>query len=119
MIAAQAKVAAQTHAQNLEAIRVQSELGVKTVAVQKDADLARIDASAWAEAVAAVGRTTGIKFLDMWNGSIRPALATIAIALVVFEVVKAGFVLTEWDRELVGAILGIYVADRTLSKRGK
>jgi hypothetical protein len=119
MLEAQAKFAAQTHAQNLESIRVQAELGVKTIHVQKDADLARIDAGAWAEAVSAVGRQTGIKFLDIWNGSIRPLLASIAIALVVFEAAKSGFQLTDWNRELVGAILGIYVADRTLSKRGK
>lgn len=119
MMAAQAQLAAQTHTQNLEAIRVQAELGVKTIQVQKDADLARADVSAWAEAVAAVGRSTGIKFLDIWNGSIRPALATMAMAVVLFEVVRNGFVLSEWDRELVGAILGIYVADRQLSKRGK
>ena len=41
------------------------------------------------------------------------------MAMVVFEVVKNGFILTEWDRELVGGILGIYIADRHLSKRGK
>jgi len=32
---------------------------------------------------------------------------------------KNGFILSEWDKELVSAILGIYVADRSLGKRGK
>ena len=58
-------------------------------------------------------------FLDIWNGSIRPALASMAMAIVVFEVLQNGFVLSDWDRELVGAILGIYVADRSLARRGK
>lgn len=119
MIDVQAKVSAQTHAQNLEAIRVQADLGVKTIQVQADADLSRIDAGAWAEAVSAVGRQTGIAFIDIWNGSIRPALATIAIVMVVLQIARHGFDLTDWDRELFGAILGIYVADRTLAKRGK
>jgi hypothetical protein len=38
---------------------------------------------------------------------------------VVFEIMRNGFVLSDWDKELVGAILGIYVADRSLSRRGK
>lgn len=107
------------HARNLESIRVQSDLGVKMVQVQAEATLDRIDADAWAAAVSDVGKQTGIKWLDIWNGSIRPALATLAMAVVLFEVIKSGFVLSDWDRELVGAILGIYVADRHLSKRGK
>lgn len=107
------------HARNLEALRVQNDLGVKVIQVQRDADLDRIDAGAWAQAVADVGKQTGIKFLDIWNGSIRPALATMAMCVVLFEVVKNGFTLSDWDRELVGAILGIYVADRSLARRGK
>lgn len=115
----QGDLEAAQHARNLESIRVQADLGVKTIQVQAEADLARTDAAAWADAVAAVGRSTGIKFLDIWNGSVRPLLATIAIAVVLFEIIKNGFALSEWDRELVSAILGIYVADRTLGKRGK
>lgn len=115
----QGDLEAAQHARNLESIRVQADLGVKTIQVQAEADLARTDSAAWADAVAAVGRSTGIKFLDIWNGSVRPLLATIAIAVVLFEIIKNGFALSEWDRELVSAILGIYVADRTLGKRGK
>lgn len=107
------------HARNLEAIRVQADLGVKTIQVQAEAAMEKIDADAWAQAVADVGKQTGIRFLDIWNGSVRPMLATVAIGFVLFEVVKNGGVLSEWDRELVGAILGIYVADRHLSKKGK
>lgn len=115
----QGQLEAEQHARNLESIRVQSDLGVKVIQVQRDADLDRIDASAWAAAVAQVGQQTGIKFLDIWNGSVRPLLATLAIMVVVAQIVHNGFVLSELDRELVGAILGIYVADRALARRGK
>lgn len=115
----QGELDAAQHARNLEAIRVQNELGVKVIQVQRDADLDRIDAGAWAAAVADVGRQTGLKLLDYWNGSVRPLLATLAILVVVAEIVRNGFVLSDWDRELVGAILGIYVADRSLARRGK
>lgn len=107
------------HARNLEAIKVQSGLGVTTIQVQRDADLDRIDASGWAQAVADVGRQTGLKLIDYWNGSVRPLLATLAIFVVVAEIARNGFVLSDWDKELVGAILGIYVADRSLARRGK
>ena len=115
----QGDLEAAQHARNMEAIRVQAELGVKTIQVQAEADASRIDIGAWAQAVADVGKQTGIKFIDVWNGAIRPWLATMASAVVLFEIARNGFVLTDWDRELVGAILGIYVADRQLSKRGK
>lgn len=107
------------HARDCERLRLQSDLGVKEVEVQRDADLSRIEGDAWRELVASTARATGIKIIDIWNGVIRPLLATLAIAVVVAEIAKNGFVLNDWDRELVAAILGIYLADRSLSKRGK
>ena len=115
----QARLDADQHARNMASIKVQAELGIKTIQVQAEGAMNQVEADAWATAVADVGKKTGIKFLDIWNGSIRPALASLAMAMVVFEVVKNGFALTDWDRELVGGILGIYIADRHLSKRGK
>lgn len=107
------------HERDQARIKLQADLGVKEVQVQTDAAISKTEAEAWLQAVRDVGKQTGIKFIDIWNGSIRPLLATLAIAVVVAEIAKHGFVLSDWDRELVGAILGIYVADRTLAKRGK
>lgn len=115
----QGRLDAAQHERNLAAIKLQAEQQVKVIEVQGKVDVEKLDVGAWAEAVAAVGRSTGIKFLDTWNGSIRPALATVALAMVVFQFIQHGFTLTDWDRELVGGILGIYVADRQLAKRGK
>lgn len=115
----QGQLDAAEHARNMESIKVQAELGVKTIQVQAQADLDRIEAGAWDKLVESTGRLTGITFIDIWNGVIRPLLATLAILVVVAEIVQNGFVLSEWDRELVGAILGIYVADRSLAHRGK
>ncbi len=102
-----------------EAIKLQAELGVKQIQVQAEAAATGIEMDAWLQAVKDVGRTTGIKFLDVWNGAVRPALATMALAVIVIEFFRNGAVLSDWDRELVGAILGIYVADRSLIQRGK
>lgn len=115
----QAELDNQTHARTLETLKTQNELGVKTIQFQRDADLDRATTDAWTAAVESVGRQTGIKFIDAWNGSVRPLLATLAIFAVLAEIVAAGFVLSDWNQELVGAILGIYVADRSLTRRGK
>lgn len=114
----QEQMAAAQHARNQEAIRVQAELGIKTIQVQAEADLSRIDVGAWAQAVADVGKQTGIRWLDAWNGSIRPAVATWAI--VMMTVAELGiYAMSDNAWAVASAALGIYLADRTLFKRGK
>jgi hypothetical protein len=115
----QGQLDAEQHARNLESIKLQADLGVKVIEAQRDADLERLDAGAWANLVESTTKLTGIAFIDIWNQAVRPMLATLAIAVVVAQIIHNGFVLSDWDRELVGAILGIYVADRSLAKRGK
>lgn len=115
----QADMDAAQHERQMASLRLQNELGVKTIAVQAEADLDRIEGDAWRGLVDSTTRITGIRFVDVWNQSIRPLLATLSIAVVVAEIAAHGFVLSEWDKELVGAILGIYMADRSLAKRGK
>jgi hypothetical protein len=115
----QGAMEAAQHDRNMAAIKLQSDLGIKVIEAQRDAALAGVEADAWLAAVKDVGKQTGIKFLDLWNGSVRPLLATLAILVVVGEVVATGFILSEWHKELVAAILGLYVADRSLTKRGK
>jgi hypothetical protein len=115
----QERVDSAMHARNLEAMRVQAELGIKTIEVQRDADISRLEVDAWADMSRATAKKTGIFFVDVWNGVIRPLLATLAILFIVFEVIAAGFVLSEYTKELFAVILGLYVADRNLAKRGK
>lgn len=115
----QNEMEAARHDRDQARIKLQADLGVREVQIAADAAIQKTEADAWLQAVRDVGRQTGIKFLDIWNGAVRPLLATLAIGVVVAEIAKNGFVLTDWDRELVAAILGIYVADRSLVKRGK
>lgn len=107
------------HTRDLQRIKLQSDLGIKEVEIKHDAELEKIESDAWSELVRGTAKSTGVKVIDTWNGAIRPLLASLAIAVVVAEIVTNGFMLSEWDRELVAAILGIYLADRSLSKRGK
>jgi hypothetical protein len=115
----QGAMEAAQHDRNMAAIKLQSDLGIKVIEAQRDAAVSQIETDAWLAAVKDVGRQTGIKFLDIWNGAVRPLLATLAILVVVGEVIATGFILSAWHKELVAAILGLYVADRSLTKRGK
>jgi len=119
MVRLQADMEDKRHARDMERIKLQSDLGVKEIQIAGDVAMQKSEVEAWLQAVKDVGKTTGIKFLDIWNGSVRPLLATLAIAAVVGQILARGLVLDDWDRELVAAILGVYVADRSLMKRGK
>ena len=106
------------HARNLEAIKVQADLGVKTIQVQAEADLSRLEDAAFSTAVELTGKPSGGWFVDAWNSSIRPGLATISIVGVALDAC-ATIHMTDNAWALAGSALGIYVADRTLFKRGK
>lgn len=114
----QAEIDAAQHGRNLEAIKVQAELGVQTIRVAAEGEVDKITAEAWGEVVKGTTRQSGIWLVDLWNGVIRPGLATIAIAMWVGHV-AGWWVLDEQSWVLVGSVLGIYLADRTLFKRGK
>jgi len=117
MMKLQADLDDRVHARNLESIRVQGEVGITTIHAQADADIARSDADAFVEAVKSVSLKTGIALVDAWNGVIRPALATICMALWVLALYNQAFKLTDWDRELIAATLGVFVGGRIRSSQ--
>lgn len=115
----QEKVDMQAHDRNMAAMQLQHTMGKEIIHAQAEADLSRIDAGAWAEAVSSIGRSTGIKFLDAWNGSIRPLLATMAVIMLGIEFASNDWILSAALSEVIYAVIGIYIADRQLGKRGK
>lgn len=115
----QGELDAAKHAQDLESIKVQAELGVKTIQVQADADLQKLDATAFLEAQKEAFKPTGIKFVDAWNGSVRPAFATVTMFLWLRALWAQQFVMSDWDRSLASSIAGFYFADRVMRKAGK
>lgn len=119
MMQMQSQIEAQRHIQQVEMVRLQTTAQVEVVRVQGDADIARGETDAFVEAVKATGRAIGIAWVDAWNASIRPGLATMAGLLVFGHFVRAGWVLDEHGWALVAAIIGVYIADRNLAKRGK
>jgi hypothetical protein len=115
----QGELDAAAHGRNMEAIKVQADLGVQTIRVQGEADLARIDAGVFGQAVELTGKLTGFAVVDIWNGIIRPMLATECMLLWSLHLYRHNWTLDEQGWALVGAALGIFVADRALLKRGK
>ena len=114
----QETIDAAQHARNLESLRLQNDLGIKTIQVQSDAAIAQLDADAFNAAVKSVNTPTGVKLIDAWNGVIRPLLATVAIVLLIEEAWQHSGP-TEHVLAVCDAILGIYIADRSLAHRGK
>jgi hypothetical protein len=116
---AQGALDAAEHGRHLESLRVQAELGVKTINVQSDADQAREAAGAFREAMKLAAAPTGIAWVDAWNASVRPAFASVVIFLWLRALQRQQWQTTEWDQNLMAAVAGFYFADRMLGKRGK
>ena len=107
-----------THSRNLEALKVQNELGIKKVYTEHQAAIETGELDAWIEASKATSGKSGIAWIDGWNQSIRPGIATIAVLSMLIEIALLGH-LTDWHREVFSAALGLFLADRSLTKRGK
>ena len=115
----QSDLDAAQHARNLEAIKVQADLGVKTIQVQSEAHINEVEAEGWLEAVKATAIRTGVAWVDAWNAVIRPGVATWAVVMMTLAEIGAISKLSEDAAAICGAALGIYLADRSLFKRGK
>lgn len=113
----QMELEAQKAQQDLERMRVASELGIKELEVKTNAEIEGKDADAFIAAMRTVNTKTGNVWIDGWNASIRPAAATTAILLWWLSLAQNGFILQEWDWELVGVILGFYFAHRVFASR--
>lgn len=107
------------HFREQERIKLSHELGVKEIQIAGDVAISKVETDAWFERVKAIGRPIGIKWIDAWNAAITPAAATIALLLWILKLWQLGFTPQEWDHELIAAVLGLYIADRRLQKRGK
>jgi len=117
-MAAQEGLDASAHARNQESIKLQSDLGVKTIQVQAEVDIDKIEADAWGYLAKSTSNIVGIAFIDAWNQSIRPGLATWAVFMMTASEFKF-FALSELVMNICSAVLGLYLADRSLMKRNK
>jgi hypothetical protein len=114
----QETIDAAQHARNQDSIKLQADLGVKTIQVQAESVIGQIESGAWTSVVEGTTKTIGIVWIDAWNAAIRPGVATWAIAMLSLEAF-ALLTLSENSISVCSAALGIYLADRSLMKRGK
>lgn len=115
----QGELEGQRHERDMARIKLQSDLGVKEVQIAGDVAIQAKEADAFVEAIKAAAIPTGVKWVDAWNGVIRPLTASLALALWFWAFIGQGFVLYAWDLELMGTALGFFFADRSLGKRAK
>ncbi len=107
------------HQRTQEALRLQSELGIKTIEAQAVANVATAEAEAFGRAMEQAFKPSGWAVVDVWNGVIRPSAATIALLLWVLKLNSQQWKMDDWDITLAGTVLGFFFADRSLGKRGK
>jgi hypothetical protein len=107
------------HIRTQEMLRLQNELGIQMVDAKAEADIGVEEAEAFTKAMQNAFKPTGWAFVDSWNGIIRPAAATIALALWILKLNSQNWLMQEWDITLAGTVLGFFFADRSLGKRGK
>lgn len=119
MLKLQSELEDKASQRQLESLRLQNELGVKMVEIQRDAEVSTEEAKAFTEAMKEAFKPTGIFWIDAWNGTIRPQFAQLALVLWFLKLVSQNFVMDEWDMGLVAGVLGYFIADRSLGKRGK
>lgn len=103
----------------LDAIKTQADLGIKTVQVQAESAIGQIEAEGWLDVVKDTGKQIGVAWIDGWNAVIRPGVATWAVVMMTLVEIGTITQMTEQTAAICGAALGIYLADRSLFKRGK
>ena len=114
----QADLDERAHQRRMESVRFEAEQQVKIIHVQAEAAVGQLEAEGWLEAVKATGRKVGVAWVDAWNAGIRPGLATWGIIMLTLEAFALAQI-TEGRASVIFAALGIFVADRTLGKKGK
>lgn len=103
----------------------QAKLGIQMIEAQREAAADLLDGETFLMGVKATTIQTGIKIIDAWNAAIRPGVATWAIVMLTIEalgwlsVFGGGQELSADTREVISAALGLFLADRSLARRGK
>lgn len=115
----QADLEDKAHERMQASLRLQSELGIKTIEAQAEAAALTADAEAFANAMKDAFKPTGVYWVDVWNGIIRPSAATIALGLWILKLNTQSWTMQDWDLTLTGTVLGFFFASRELSKRGR
>lgn len=114
----QAELDDKQHTRMLSSLKLQGELGVKTIEAQAESAVDQLEAEGWLEAVRATGRPVGVAWVDAWNSVIRPGVATWAVFMLTANDLQ-WLAMSAGSEAVCYAALGLFLADRTLAKRSK
>lgn len=117
MMKLQAELDDKVHSRELKRIRLSSELKVSEVRVQGEIDTELADIETFAKGLESLNRKSGVRWVDAWNASVRPAFASFALGLWFWSVLVRGFILTPFDIDLICGIVGFFFANRELGRR--
>lgn len=117
MLTVQHTQARDQHEWRVAEIQAAAAAGVQVVEAKREAETQGFMDRAFLAAVEMTGKQTGIQWVDAWNASIRPLLATVAILLLVGQsVAPQHVVLSAFVSEVCGMALGIFVGGRIAAK---
>ena len=77
----EAGLEASRHERDMARIKMQADLNVREVTVAGEVAINKLEAGAFATAMKEANKPTGVAWVDAWNGSIRPAAASICLLL--------------------------------------
>ncbi len=109
----QEKIDSGAHERNLELLAKQAALKVQLTELEHRGAVEMREYDGLVESIKAA-QPTGNKWIDGWNGSIRPFVATTCAVLWVATLAKRSFVPAEFDLALIGSVLGWYFGTRSL-----
>lgn len=117
------------HTRNLELMAKQAELKLQLAQEEHRGAMDLKDADAFAESIRSA-RPSGNRFLDGWNGGIRPFVATVCVlawlgmvaafvpdtlaGMDAVERLALGTLMIEFSLSLIGSVLGWYFGARSL-----
>lgn len=119
MLSKQEEITAAQFTRNKELLLIQSELAVKEIKIKQEGILEGKAADTFQESISKQGQSTGFKFIDAWNASLRALIITEITVLLFLHYYRIGFTLDEKGWELAGTCIGWVFADRVLFRRGK
>ena len=119
MLRLQADLAREQAERQRQAVVDAAAAGVKLIEAQREASAGDASDRMMLTAMEAIGRPSGIAWVDALNSSVRPTLAYVSIFLLVGSAIwPAHIVLTGSLGEVVCGVLGLYVGGRVHLKGG-
>jgi hypothetical protein len=109
----QAEVDAANHIRNLEMLEIQRRLKLDLIKEETRGAFEAAEGAAFVESIRSA-KTTGIRWLDGWNGAIRPFVSTVCVMLWFMSLVNRDFSLQEFDLALIGSVIGWHFGTRSL-----